>query len=102
MILIVFVLYSAILFYIWSREFHEEAKVGLPEDFPSDFSMKFLMNMWNKQDPLQVEGAPEVKKFYFKIFLGLIIIVSWCRFYTTISNTMLAGPTLRILSAMVG
>jgi hypothetical protein len=33
--------------------------------------------------------------------MAIIIILVWCRFFLTVSNTMIAGPTLRILGAMV-
>lgn len=33
--------------------------------------------------------------------MAIIIILVWCRFFLTVSNTMIAGPTLRILGAMI-
>ena len=45
-------------------------------------------------------GLENFKKFYFQLFMGVIIITMWLRLYATASNTYVAGPTLRIIMEM--
>ena len=85
-----FAIASAVLFQRWMS-----GAEGIPEGYPNDFKVNFLTNVVNRQD------NPEYTKFPFTIFMGIIIIFVWMRVFKTVENTMLAGPTLRILSAMV-
>ena len=59
--------------------------------------MRFMLNNVFRQD-----GGQNFKKFHFSTFMAIITIFIWVRFFITISNTKIAGPTLRIIGAMVG
>ena len=89
LLMLFFVIYCAKIFIAWSKIPH-----GFP-DVPENFKTRFFFESKNRND-----GAENYEKFYFQLFMGVIIITMWAKLYATASNTYVAGPTMRIIIEM--
>jgi hypothetical protein len=52
--------------------------------FPDNHMMRFFENSLLRE---RAEPETDIDKFYFSLFMGIIIIVLWIRLYATASNT---------------
>lgn len=52
--------------------------------FPDNHMMRFFGEALLRES---AEPEADIDKFYFSLFMGIIIIVLWIRLYATASNT---------------
>jgi hypothetical protein len=54
------------------------------QGFPDNHKMRFFGESLLRE---RAEPEADIDKFYFSLFMGIIIIVLWIRLYATASNT---------------